>query len=568
MLMGAAAGENRVAAETRAWKLPLEVFDPGTDPLSPQQAARWTLVFLVLGTIARVARFALRFPFWYDEAALSANFLERGYLDMLRPLEGGPTCPIGFLWVQLTLVKLLGFSEFSLRLFPLACGLASLWLMRHVALRLFRGTAAAIAVGVLAASYPAVRYAAEGKPYGSDLLLGLAMTALAIEWLRRPDRRRWLWLMAGLTPAAVAISFPVVFVAGAASAVVAFALWKRRGTPGSSVGHWTAWLAMNVLLLCTFAGSVAATRANLTQRELERTEDYWRDAFPPLDWPVGLAKWLAEAHTGELLAHPFGGKHGASTLTALACLTAIVVLCQFRQFALLTLLAGPAVLNLVAAAMHRYPYGGHIRLAMYLGSAVCLMAAIGAGAWLAVPARRWPRQRAFVLVALGLLALLPAGTVVRDVASPCRTPNDQRFRDFSRWFWVNRAFDAELVCLKTDLGVGVDPLLCVEGDEAMYICYQRMYSPRHARGEPPAWDRVSADRPLRCVRFIAPIVPQDEAVFDRWLAQMQLRWRLVGQETYFFPFFPKRGAPPDYVNRLVIYEFVPAAPAAPQPAPQ
>jgi len=199
---------------------------------------------------------------------------------------------------------------------------------------------------------------------------------------------------------------------------------------------------------------------------------------------------------------------------------------------------------------------------------VCLMAAVGVGAWLAAPARRWPRKRTFVLAVLGLLALLPVGTVVRDVASPWRTANDERFRDFSRWFWVNRAFDAELVCLKTDLGVGADPLLCVEGDEAMYICYQRMYSPRHARGEPPAWDRVSADRPLRCVRFIATIVHQDEAVFDRWLAQMQLRWRLVGQETYFFPFFPKRGAPPDYVNRLVIYEFVPAAPAPPQPAQQ
>jgi hypothetical protein len=205
---------------------------------------------------------------------------------------------------------------------------------------------------------------------------------------------------------------------------------------------------------------------------------------------------------------------------------------------------------------------------MYLTTSVCLMSGLGFSAWLAAGSRREPIGRLAATVVAGLLAVVPIGSALRDVAHPARSANDQRFRDFSRWFWVNRAFDAELVCLKTDLGVGVDPLLCVEGDEAMYICYQRMYSPRHARGEPPAWGRISADRPLRCARFIAPIVHQDEAVFDRWLAQMQLRWRLVGQETYFFPFFPKRGAPPDYVNRLVIYEFVPAAPAAPQPAPQ
>jgi hypothetical protein len=530
----------------------LSVFPAGSDPLGAEAAARWMTILLVLGIAARVVRFGLRFPFWYDEAALSSNFLERGYLDLLRPLEGGQTCPILFLWVQLTAVKLLGFSEWSLRLFPLICGLGSLWVFRRVAVRLFRGTAAVIAVGVFAASYPAIRYSAEGKPYGSDLFVALVLAALTLQWLRRPGERRWLWLLVGLVPVAVLLSFPAVFVAGAASAVVAWGLWKRGGIRG-----WTAWLALNVLLLAAFVATMAAARANLTPENLEGTERYWRDGFPPRGSTAGLAGWLLAAHTGELVAHPFGGKRGASTLTALACATAFVVLCRRREFWLLALLAGPAALNLAAAAMHRYPYGGHVRLAMYLGPAVCLLAGLGLSDWLSSAGRRWPRTRVLVPAVLGLLALLPVGTMLRDAAFPTRYANDLRFRGFSRWFWVNRAYDAELVCLKTDLRVGVDPLLCVEGDEAMYVCYQRICSPRHARGEPPAWDRVSATRPLRCIRFIAPIVPQDEAAIDRWLAQMQSRYRLVGRETYYFPFFEKESDPPRYVNSMVIYQFVP-----------
>ena len=99
--------------------------------------------------------------------------------------------------------------------------------------------------------------------------------------------------------------------------------------------------------------------------------------------------------------------------------------------------------------------------------------------------------------------------------------------------------------------------MCLEGDEAMYVCNQRIYSPRHARGEPPAWDRVSADRPLRCVRFITPVVPQDQPAIDRWLAEMQSRWRLSGRETYLLPIFRREGGPPAHVNSLEVYQFVP-----------
>jgi hypothetical protein len=67
-------------------RAPETLLEPA-DPLTTQQQARWLLAILVVGVVARVVRYALKFPLWEDESFLSANYLEGGYLDMLRPLN-------------------------------------------------------------------------------------------------------------------------------------------------------------------------------------------------------------------------------------------------------------------------------------------------------------------------------------------------------------------------------------------------------------------------------------------------------------------------------------------------
>src|SRR5262245_29107059 len=74
--------------------------------------------FVALGLFLRTLRFLLRFPLWGDEAALAANFIDRGYLDLLRPLHFQQVAPPLFLWIELFFVRCLGFHEWSLRAFP------------------------------------------------------------------------------------------------------------------------------------------------------------------------------------------------------------------------------------------------------------------------------------------------------------------------------------------------------------------------------------------------------------------------------------------------------------------
>ena len=73
--------------------------------------------FLALGLVVRLVRFLVVYLLWPDEAFVAANFLRRlpRFTSATRLRPGLPGS--FFLWIELTAVRLFGFSEWSLRLF-------------------------------------------------------------------------------------------------------------------------------------------------------------------------------------------------------------------------------------------------------------------------------------------------------------------------------------------------------------------------------------------------------------------------------------------------------------------
>ena len=116
-----------------------------------------------------------------------------------------------------------------------------------------------------------------------------------------------------------------------------------------------------------------------------------------------------------------------------------------------------------------------------------------------------------------------------------------------------------MACLRTDLHETFSPGTFEWGLSAMYLCNQRIYSPQHARGEPVAWDRISAERPLRCVEYRGGEFPYDEAARDRWLASMAARYQLVSRERYPFVQSGALGQPAREVDYVEIYKLCRAA---------
>ena len=178
-----------------------------------------TWAFVGLGVVLRLVRYAMNFPLWGDESFVAVNFIARGYRDLLRPLDYGQICPLLFLWIERWVVVHLGFSEWTLRLFPLVCGVSSVFLFRHVAGCVVGGLPLLLAVAIFAVSFHPIRHAAEVKPYASDLLVALVLAGPGARMaaLARSD---------GLALAAGRVR------AGRAGAVAPGVVRRRGGEPG------------------------------------------------------------------------------------------------------------------------------------------------------------------------------------------------------------------------------------------------------------------------------------------------------------------------------------------------
>jgi 4-amino-4-deoxy-L-arabinose transferase-like glycosyltransferase len=382
------------------------------------------VALVLLGVGWRLTRYLLQFPIWGDEAHIALNILDRDYRELMQPLRFVQAAPLLFLWLQRAAFDLLGGSELSLRLLSLLGGVGGLLLFARLAWRLMPGLPAALAIGILAVAYYPVRHSCEVKPYGVDLFVSVALLTLAAEWLHAP--RRWhLALLTLFVPVALGASYPAAFIAGTVSLALLPGAWRGDGKTRA------LYVAYNVAMLAGFLGFYLLVGTGQYQSEGGSDNYFYSEWFPPAQ-PVALVRWLLAVHTGTMLAYPVGGHSGGSTLTALLCLAGIVGWWRRRQWAVLVLCLAPFALTLIAAMLHRYPYGGSARYEQHLAPVICLLAGSGA-AWLiewltrAAPARQLGTVGALVLLAtVGLVGL------GRDLFKPYKTEGDQTVRQVLR----------------------------------------------------------------------------------------------------------------------------------------
>jgi hypothetical protein len=521
---------------------------------TPRRLSLLITSFLAVGVAARVTRYLLRFPLWEDEAALAYNLMQRGFIELLAPLDFGQSAPIGYLWLQRGIVGVLGFSELSIRLSSLVMGLGSLFLFWRVAGLTLPRFAQLFAVSVFAVSYPMIRYSAEAKQYGTDLFLALCAAWFLLEATRSQRGWPWLWLMMLLAAFGPFLSHPFAFAGGAVSLLMLGDLWWKRTTPVT----WASWIAYNVLLVSSFLAHLVLAHRALGAGNADYLESFWSYTFPPVRAFWNLPAWFVATHTGHFLAFPLGSGNGGSTLTFLGVALGVIVWARQRRVSLLALALMPAFLHFVAAALHRFPYGGHVKFSMYWLPFACLLLGSGMATALAWLDRRRLAQPRGTLLALGLLACIALGIMGRDFLSPTKTLSDQRSRDFVRWFWNSSAGEEVTVCLHTDLARCFNEDWTGKPNWAVpYYCNLHIYSPRHARRQAPKWSEVSESKPLRCVEYRLGEYAYDAGVQKAWLEDMQRRYDLVSHDHFPMPRMDKHERRHICTDYIEVYKFVP-----------
>lgn len=442
---------------------------------------RLGLVLLSIGIFWRVVHWAVAYPIWGDEGFVAVNFLARDWSGMLKPLEWGQIVSVGYMWIGLAATKLLGTSEWALRLPSLLFGIASLLIFWRFARRAVAIPAAVLALGFLAAAYYPVRHSAEVKPYALDLLVSVTFAILAIELRRRPD---WLygWLgLIGLAALGPWLSYPAAFVGGGVAlflAQQAYQHWQSAGkrahvtlksrgqfdaskgkkrqpaspiaTRGSVERRISSIFSLGGFVFgCILLGSFLTMYFVYGKNQAEYSAklisiDMWEKTFPPLTNPVQFVKWFLYMHTGNMLAYPIGGDKGASTLTFLLVIVGSVRLWR-RDRSLLLLLLAPLLLTFLAAAFKKYPYGGSARTSLYMAPAFCTLAGLGLWWTIAFFIRRnyavltfpaggkklildWGRGPVVRFAVLVLAVIAGAGTIA-SVASRGKSTPEQISRD-------------------------------------------------------------------------------------------------------------------------------------------
>jgi uncharacterized membrane protein len=351
---------------------------------------------------------------------LALNIVHRSFVELAQPLDydqGAPlsylfiqkqAAPLGYLFIEKLLTVLFGNRDYVLRIFPLICGLGSIWVMYELAKHvLVERVAIFAAVLLFAVSEHVIYYASEAKQYSSDVLVCLALLLAIVCCLDRNLGRRDFVLLGALGAAALWLSHPASFIlAGAGCVLSAHFIWRRDWRSILLIGCVAGfWLVNFIVLYFVTLRKLAADEYLLA---------YWANAFLPLP-PSGEWQWFVDTFR-TVLNNPID--LGVSPKWLAIFLTIGIISLCLRRWQLGLILLSPILLALIASALHKYPFSG--RLLLFLVPIVLLFVAeaVGRVRPLLVTLRLPRMGLPVALMALTLLAIKPSYYALRHLWEP------------------------------------------------------------------------------------------------------------------------------------------------------
>lgn len=362
--------------------------------------ARWLAGLAIgVGVAIRIAVLAHQSPLWADESMVAVGLLHGGFREIFRPLEYLQVAPpLSLLATKLAVVAF-GHAEWVLRLPAFVIGVATLGLAWSAA-RAVGGASLATAVTLLTALSPmALRYSAELKPYGFDLLAGFAIVAIVAhtEWMvQHPGRARWLVAACAALGVAGSTAAPILVGALLLGVVAVPQLRRALGRPTIVAVAVLSAAAYLALYLGLYAANAKAPPM----------ASFWSESYLAIGTPGALGR-LREAISAQSTLLPSMAPW-PRVWRALLVLAAGMLLLPRRPGLRLALLA-PLCGALAFSAIGRFPLAPRLMLFVLpcllfsIGQLLVTIAMAGAdgGRRAAVAAG------AVVLVALPALRLLP-----------------------------------------------------------------------------------------------------------------------------------------------------------------
>lgn len=139
------------------------------------------LIF-ALGIFLRLKTYFYNLSFWYDEAALALNVMDRGFLGFFRYLDYIQCAPPLFMIFSKIATNIFGTKEWAFRLLPLIFGIASMFAFYYLSKDVLnKKWSILIANFLFAVNFQLIYYCQEFKQYSLEVLV----TILAIYFVKK-----------------------------------------------------------------------------------------------------------------------------------------------------------------------------------------------------------------------------------------------------------------------------------------------------------------------------------------------------------------------------------------------
>ena len=321
----------------------------------------WALIGL--GIFFRLFHFFDNRSMFINGIYLSSSLVRMNFLELATlPLDYEQKAPIGYLWMVKLTVLLFGKSEMVLRIFPLLCGIAAVFVFLPVCRYFLKPVGVVIAMGIMTLAPPLIYHTVEEKQYITELLATILVLYLYIRYHKKStisDLVMWGFWGAVI----VWFSYSSIFIlAGMAFAIGLSYIFNK---------NWPALFRSMIpfgMWLISFAVNFFFFTYKHADSEWLVTWFIMRGSFMPLP-PASLSelKWFSKT-IRELLGWPLGlliyydlpGTPRLLSLTKqllpLLC-SALGLLMFFRQDKkVFMMLLFPILLTLLASGLKQYPF--------------------------------------------------------------------------------------------------------------------------------------------------------------------------------------------------------------------
>jgi len=170
----------------------------------------WGLI--CFGIILHVVKYTQNYSFSVDEVGTVLSMIKKPFSELLQPLDGNVSAPVGFVFIEKLLVKIFGDSEYVLRLFPFLSRILAIVLFYRIATSFLKKSVVPIALGLFVFSERLFSWGVITKQYSSDVFFALLILMMTL-WIQSKEvtiSRAGLWALIGAI--AIWCSYPAVFI--------------------------------------------------------------------------------------------------------------------------------------------------------------------------------------------------------------------------------------------------------------------------------------------------------------------------------------------------------------------